>query len=127
MNRSHGENGEEEKYSLDDPKRVLEEYVRVVNKNTEFFTTENPDEVLDEILGYFDEKGYKAACAKDKYKVKVEILSEEQAPVDICIKIMKAAADKYCVEFIRTEGDQLDFLKVYQKIKDELDLEDTFY
>jgi len=127
VNRSHGDNGEEEKYNIDDQKRTLDEYVRVINKNTEFFTTENPDEVLDEILGYFAEKGYKTACAKDKYKVKVEILSEEQAPVDITIKISKAAADKYCVEFTRTSGDQLDFLKVFQKIKEELDLEDTFY
>jgi hypothetical protein len=115
VNRGHGDEGaEESKYGLgEESKRQLEEYVRLVNKNTEFFTTECPDTVLEEILGYFEEKGYRAQCAKDKYKIKAEILSEEQAPVDMTIKILKADQDKYCVEFQRTNGDQLDFFKVY--------------
>jgi hypothetical protein len=32
--------------------------VRLVNKNTEFFTTEAPEEVFEELLGYFEEKGF---------------------------------------------------------------------
>ncbi len=43
------------------------------------------------------------------------------------IKILKAGADKCCVEFQRTSGDQLDFFNVYKQIKDDLDLEDATY
>ena len=59
MNRGHSdEAGEESKYGLDEEcKRDLEEYVRLVNKNTEFFTTEHPDNILEELMGYFQEKG----------------------------------------------------------------------
>lgn len=41
--------------------------------------------------------------------------------------ISKAAPEKYCVEFTRTGGDALDFFKLYNTIKDELDLEDAVY
>ena len=52
--------------------------MRLVNKNTEFFTTEAPEEVFEELLGYFEEKGCKVAAAADKYKLKVtQIISEE--------------------------------------------------
>jgi len=61
VNRAYGTNGEEEeeeKYGLEESKRRIEEYVRLFNKNTEFFTTECPENILLEILGYFEEKGY---------------------------------------------------------------------
>lgn len=64
VNRSHGTDGEEEqKYGLEESKRQIEEYVRLFNKNTEFFTTECPENILEEILGYFEEKGYKTEVA----------------------------------------------------------------
>ena len=62
--------------------------MRLVNKNTEFFTTELPEDILDELTGYFEEKGFKFQVAKDRYKVKVEILIEEQEPIDMCIRIL---------------------------------------
>lgn len=108
-------------------KRSLDEYVRVLNKNTEFFTTELPDDILQELLGYCEEKGFKAQAAKDKYKVRVEIAQESQLPVELNIVVSKVAADKYCVEFKRVSGDSLDFFKLFDKIKDELDLEDAVY
>ncbi len=98
-----------------------------MNKNNEFFTTENPDVVLGEIVTYLEEKGWTSKCSEDKYKIKAEILSETHAPIELSIQILKAGDGKYCVEFQKTGGDKLDFLKVYQTMKDELDLEDTFY
>lgn len=129
VNRGHGEEGQEEsKYQIEEEnKRQIEEYVKLFNKNTEFFTTEQPDIILQELEGYFEEKGYKVQVAKDKYKVKVEILSESQAPVEMNIKITKADHEKFCVEFNKSGGDALDFFKHYNTIKDELDLEDAVY
>jgi len=57
--------------------------------------------------------------AKNKYKLKVQVLKEEKnddgktelTNVGMNISITKAATDKYCVEFIRTDGDQFDFFK----------------
>ena len=45
----------------------------------------------------------------------------------MAIKILKAGADKYCVEFQMTYGDSLDFFNVYKQIKEDLDLEDATY
>lgn len=54
VNRGKGEEGEEEnKYSLEETKREMEEYVRIINKNTEFFSTADPNQLLDELAGYF--------------------------------------------------------------------------
>ena len=79
--------------------------MRIVNKTTEFFSTANPDELLEELAGYFAEKGYKFEIAKDKYKVKAEIMEEGAEPIEITAKISKAAPEKYCVEFNRIAGD----------------------
>jgi hypothetical protein len=129
VNRGHGEEGEENKYALDEEnKRSLDEYVRVLNKNTEFFTTELPDDILQEILGYCEEKGMKAVAAKDKYKVRVEgAAAEGGALVEASVVISKAGEGKYCVEFKKAAGDALDFFKLFNKIKEELDLEDAVY
>lgn len=52
VNRGHGDDNEENKYDLD-VQRQLDEYCNPVKTVTEFFTTENPDVVFDELLGYF--------------------------------------------------------------------------
>jgi len=98
-----------------------------VGKNTEFFTTENPDDVLDELVGYFEEKGFKVNIAKDKYKLKVTQPIDEEFDVEFTVRILKAAAEKYCVEFNRNGGDQLIFLNQFKVAKEELDLEDAVY
>jgi hypothetical protein len=101
--------------------------MRLVNKNTEFFTTCCPEETLDEITGYFEEKGYKVNVAQDKYKVKVTLPISGESDLEMCVRILKAAPEKYCVEFNRTGGDQLEFFKQFNIIKEELDLEDATY
>jgi len=66
VNRSHKdgeEGGEESKYSLDMPKREIEEYIKIIEKNTEFFSNENPDMIIEDLAGYFEEKGYKFELA----------------------------------------------------------------
>lgn len=105
IKRGEGAEGEESKFDVEETKRQIEEYVRLVNKNTEFFTTTDPSEMLEELAGYFEEKGYKFQISKDKYKIKVLITIEGDEPVEITVKILKAAPEKYCVEFNRTNGD----------------------
>jgi hypothetical protein len=85
--------------------------VKLVNKNTEFFTTENPDIVLEELIGYFFDKGCKTIVADGKYKIKVQQSIYKELDLEYTIRILKATHDKYCVEFNRNGGDQLEFFK----------------
>jgi len=95
----------------------LDEYFRVVNKNTEVFSTYDPDTLLDTIVDFAEKQGFKYEVAKDKYKVKLEILLGEEK-IDITAKISKATADKYCLEFNRTGGDSILFFEQFKNIKE---------
>lgn len=94
---------------------------------TQFFTTEEPNIVFEELQGYFAEKGYKVQASDDKYKIKVGITSEKgELLYEASVLISKVESGKFAVEFNRTQGDSLEFVKTFNTIKDELDLEDVF-
>jgi hypothetical protein len=102
--------------------------MRFVNKNTEFFSTADPDTLINELIAYFEEKGHQIDVSKDKYKIKVNILIEGEEPITMAIKILKAAPEKFCVEFTRTGGEQLQFFNQYKVISESFaDLADTTY
>ena len=87
----------------------MEDYVRFVNKNTEFFTTEDPETLLAELAGYFEECGFKFEVADNKYKVKGTIIEENEEPIAVTIKILKTDNGKFAVDFNRNSGDSLKF------------------
>ena len=99
---------------------MIDDYVSVVSKLTEFMTTQSPDDLLDELAGYFEERQAKYEIAKDKYKIKVQLVEDEQL-LQMVVYILKADAGKYCVEFNRTCGDQLLFFKAFTGIKEAFD------
>jgi hypothetical protein len=50
--------------------RVIEEYIRVINKNTELFSTADPDELLHTLIKFAELSGCSEyVISKDKYKV----------------------------------------------------------
>lgn len=107
--------------------RQIDEYIRIVNKNTELFSTEDADVLLDTIVDFADKQGYKYQVAKDKYKVKVEMLLGEEK-IDLTAKISKVDATKNCIEINRTGGDQLVFFEQFKQIKEYFgDLVDATY
>jgi len=54
----------------------MEEYISVVAKNTELFSQSDADTILDCLLAYAEELGYKEyTLSKDKYKLKLPILN----------------------------------------------------
>lgn len=65
--------------------------------------------------------------AQDKYKVKVTQPIDVDHELEYTIKVLKVAQDKYCVEFNRNGGDQLEFFRQFNTVRDELDLEDATY
>lgn len=66
------EGDEESKHEL----RTLEPYIEGVKKNTQFFSEINPQNLLGEIQGYFNDKNFKVDIDPKRYKLKV--LLEEQ-------------------------------------------------
>lgn len=53
----------------------------------------NPDHILDEIAGYFEEKGQEIKIADGKYKINVKFIVEGEEPISMNIKILKADHD----------------------------------
>ena len=99
-----------------------------MNKNTEFFTTQEPDTLLSEIAGYFEDCGYKFEVADNKYKVKGTITQENEEPIEMTIKILKAESGKFAVDFNRNAGDSLKFFQHFAAIKDYFgDIVDATY
>ena len=91
------------------------------------FSTYDPDTLLDTLVDYAEKQGYKYQVAKDKYKVKLEILLGEEK-VDITAKISKVSADKYAIEFVRTGGDSIIFFDQFKNIKEYFsDLDNATY
>ena len=69
------EEAEEEKFQI--PQRKIEKYLRLVNKNTEFFSSNEPEELLEMFMKYLEKSGAKFEVAKDKFKVKAQVENGE--------------------------------------------------
>ena len=129
---------EESKHELTVTKRTLDTYLEVVKKNTEIFTLADPESIINEIGGYLQEQGHAVKLDAKKYKLKAIFKTEEaeeevegekdensfvEAPIEMTVKILQvegATPAKYCIEFSRNGGDQLQFFEEFSKIRDEL-------
>jgi len=70
--RGEGDEGEEEKkYETEVSKRNIDDYVRIVHKNTEFFSLFDAETLLGALTQYAAESGFTIDVAKDKYKAKL--------------------------------------------------------
>ena len=142
--RGEGEEGvEETKHEL--TIRTIEPYLDMVKKNTQFFSTIEPNFLLGELQAYFKENGHEVTVDPKRYKLKVTIKSSQEAedeneemedgeeeekakedevkevPVEMTINILQVGDNQqYCVEFNRKNGDQLHFFQEFQGIRDEL-------
>ena len=89
----------------------MDNYVQFVQKNTELFTTEKPDDLLKDLAYFFKDKGFKYVVSGDKYKIKVNQILEDLQELEYCVRILGVDESKCCVEFSRTAGDQFEFFK----------------
>jgi hypothetical protein len=54
----------------------MREYIKLFNKNTELFSTSDPDTILDAILEFAKLQGYEEfKLSEDKYKLVLPILN----------------------------------------------------
>ncbi len=113
------ENGEESKYDVEQDIRKLGDYVKAVNKNTELFSSENADTILDTLVDYADKNGFSDyTVAKDKYKVKLPYISAKGEKAIIKVEISKVDSNTVCVDFTKGDGDSLVFYKGFNQIKE---------
>ena len=97
----------------------MDEYLGVIAKNTELFSTADPDTLLDSILAYATALGYtEYKLSKDRFKLKRPVLNEKNQKVEIKIEILKVDENKACVEFTKLDGDYLTFIDEFNLIKD---------
>jgi len=96
----------------------MEEYVKIVNKNTELFSLFDAETLWTALLEFVESQGIKHEMAKDKYKMKLQILIPEGDRIDMTVKVLKVDHEKVCLEFSRTGGDQLIFFSEFSKIKE---------
>ena len=91
-----------------------------MKKNTEFFSTFDPDTLMTCLNDYVEGKGAKLELSKTKYKAKVNLVTEDDT-VGITVRILKTKDGKFCVEFNRTAGDQFNFFNTFEEIRDFYD------
>jgi len=87
---------------------TMEDYVRIVSKNTEFFSTSSADILMKNLIHYAQDQGFNVKLAKDKFKVKIQILLdggvEAGENVEVTARILKVNDQKVCVEFGKNGG-----------------------
>lgn len=115
--RGDAEEGEESKFDYAAKERLLEQYLPIVSKNTEFFSTYDAETLLATLAEYADAKGAKIDVSDCKYKAKLSFLTDEDR-VDMTARILKVDDEKVCLEFNRTSGDQLQFFENFTTIKE---------
>jgi hypothetical protein len=114
---------EEEKFQVDS-QRTVEPYERLVAKNTEFFSTNHPDEILSQLVDFLEKAGSKYDISKDKYKIKATLSPKDSSGsedeiVHVKFNILEASKDgKMCMEMQRVRGDAIVFFEQFKMIKD---------
>ncbi len=97
--------------------RELEEYARLIHKNTEMYSTYDADTLLAVLDEMTEVLGAKMDVADDKYKVKLNI-AMPTGTIEMKVRILKVKEGLNCLEFSRVSGDQLEFFTQYNQIKD---------
>ncbi len=80
----------------------MDDYVKVLAFNTEFFSTYSPYMIEDAFSNYIrNQLEIEPIFSENKYKIKFSVIDEEEKKpaIKICIRILKISNEKVCVEF----------------------------
>ena len=94
----------------------MDDYIRIVHKNTEMFSTYDPDTLLKILDECAEKMGAEMEVYAGKYKARLK-MATEMDNIEMKVNILKVDEAKNCVEFNRVLGDQIEFLNLYNKIK----------
>jgi hypothetical protein len=112
---------EEEKFEL--ASRKMEKYEKLVAKNTEFFSTNAPEDLMFNLEKYLESTGAKYEISKDKYKVKAVLVPKdssgsEEEQIHAKFQILQVDEDKLCMEMSRSKGDAMVFFEQFNQMKE---------
>jgi hypothetical protein len=100
--------------------RELGEWVEIAKRNTEFYSNEKACDLLASLDQYASEKGYNINVSDKKYKMKVQILQENNDAMEMMIRILKVSEEQNAVEFALVSGEKKDFLAGFNEFKSAL-------
>lgn len=120
------ESGEEVKIGEGDipPTKALLAYEKVFAQNTEIFSTCNPDDIEAALIEYLRNKEkIEPTINKDKYKIKFSLTTKGQdenvQTTTMVVRILKVDDKTSCVEFTKSDGNNVLFHEHFNSIKKE--------
>lgn len=106
---------------------AMEDYHDVLAKQTQFFTTHEPEYVWKQIVTKLNDKDIHPELSEKKFKLnfnKVKELTEEEKADGVAensfsaqVKLLKVDEGKLCVDFAHRDGNKWYFYEEYNKIK----------
>ena len=63
---------------LNKPQKQLEQYERIFNNRTEFFSTYNPDMIEETLTNYLMKENFEFKTKNDKYKIKYTLRGTDE-------------------------------------------------
>jgi hypothetical protein len=92
------------------------------------FSTYDPDTLMSTAIDFANGSNCKTTLATDKFKAKVTIMTEQEEQVEMKVRVLKVDEGKNCVEVTRVSGDQMEFYKAFNAMREFFDnLNDTAY
>lgn len=113
------------------PTKHLEAFEQDFQSANTLFSSYCPDMIEDALILHLDnvQAGQKNTYTinKNKYKVTFTIVTSHQdekqmlqRETKICFRILQVEPNKYALEFTKVQGDQLDFNRQFEFIRDEV-------
>lgn len=109
------------------PQKNMDTYERIFNKNTEFFSTYNPDMIEEALIQYLvDEYKVEPRVNQGKYKMKFALQTKNieggDEESEVCVRILQVSDAEMCaVEFTKLGGNNVTFLDHFNEISKALD------
>mmetsp|Transcript_27432 Transcript_27432/g.20579 ORF Transcript_27432/g.20579 Transcript_27432/m.20579 type:complete len:123 (-) Transcript_27432:77-445(-) len=110
-----GEGDEEEK----GVEREMEEYVRIIEKKTEFFSTFDVEDIFQSLVELGESQCLSFDISKTKYKIKLLFLvgeGKKAENVTLAVNLLRVNEGKVCIDISRSEGDIFTFFKQLELI-----------
>lgn len=80
------------------------------------FTVESPQDIIDKLKEYFSEQQFPVKESDKKYKLQVQCAIEGDK-TDICIRVENVNEGVHCIKAEMVSGRKMDFLTIFNEIK----------
>merc|ERR1711988_213257 len=102
------------------PQKLLLPYEKVFAKNTEFFSSCNPDTIEEALVEHLRKISIEPKINNEKYKIKYSYVQtnqdETKETIEVCVRILKVGDDQVCVEFTKLSGPNVLFHENFNEL-----------